>query len=197
MKLHVEKYEEAVAHWPKSGKVVLAQFDENNIVVYQAFSAPIAEWAVAHQRFGGPVYSFSRMSWIKPNFLWMMYRCGWLQKDELQARVLAITIARPLFDSIVRAAVPSSFDSTLYSSKEDWNLALKQSQVRLQWDPDHLPNGSKVERRAIQLGLRGEQLKAFSDPVCIEDISTFVSAQRGKPLSTLEVPKERVYPLDL
>ena len=31
-----------------------------------------------------------------------------------------------------------------------------KSDVRLQWDPDHLPNGESYKRRAIQLGLRNK-----------------------------------------
>jgi hypothetical protein len=29
-----------------------------------------------------------------------------------------------------------------------------RSEVRLQWNPDHDPTGNKLERRALQLGLR-------------------------------------------
>jgi len=31
-----------------------------------------------------------------------------------------------------------------------------KSDVRLQWDPDHLPTGESHKRRAIQLGLRNK-----------------------------------------
>ena len=37
------------------------------------------------------------MSWIKPNFLWMMYRCGWAAKEN-QKSVLAISINKTDFD---------------------------------------------------------------------------------------------------
>ena len=66
--------------WPSSGKVILAHFDETSVVVYQAYNARIAAWAVEHQCFGGPDWSPTRMTWIKTNFLWMMYRCGWATK---------------------------------------------------------------------------------------------------------------------
>ncbi|WP_422570328.1 DUF4291 family protein, partial [Erwinia billingiae] len=29
------------------------------------------------------------MTWIKPSFLWMMYRSGWGMKDPGQKRILA------------------------------------------------------------------------------------------------------------
>jgi hypothetical protein len=37
------------------------------------------------------------MTWIKPSFLWMMYRCGWATKPG-QERVLAIQITREGFE---------------------------------------------------------------------------------------------------
>lgn len=60
--------------WPSSGRHILAQFDDNNVVVYQAFCPEIADYVVKHGHFGGPNYNFTRMTWIKTNFMWMMYR---------------------------------------------------------------------------------------------------------------------------
>ncbi|WP_141653813.1 DUF4291 family protein, partial [Erwinia billingiae] len=31
--------------------------------------------------FASPPFSMTRMTWIKPSFLWMMYRSGWGMKD--------------------------------------------------------------------------------------------------------------------
>ncbi len=48
------------------------------ILVYQAFKPEIGRYAVANQRFTGcEDYSPTRMTWIKTNFLWMMFRCAW------------------------------------------------------------------------------------------------------------------------
>ncbi|MGB3240033.1 MAG: DUF4291 family protein [Geitlerinemataceae cyanobacterium] len=79
--------------------------------------------------------------------------------------------------------------------------SVRQSQVRLQWDPDHHPSGEKSQRRAIQLGLRGEILSKYAREwiLEIEDISEFVRHQyqfvRNSDLSHLITPSERVYPL--
>ena len=35
-------------------------------------------------------------------------------------------------------------------------VSANELQVRLQWDPDHTPKAGKCDRRAIQLGLKGE-----------------------------------------
>ena len=59
---------------------IYAKFDDKTIRVYQAYNNKIADEAIK-----------TRMTWIKPSFLWMMYRCGWAEKEN-QERVLAIDI---------------------------------------------------------------------------------------------------------
>ena len=51
--------------------------------------------------------------------------------------------------------------------------------VRLQWDPDHLPNGSKHPgRRALQLGLRDVASFQHGDDInAIQDVSAFAHEQ--------------------
>ena len=38
-------------YWPDTGRVILARFDEDCVVVYQAFKPSIADYAVQHQRY--------------------------------------------------------------------------------------------------------------------------------------------------
>ena len=80
MRLITEPYNEQTAKWPQEGRVILAQFDAQSIVVYQRNRSEIGHFAAKHGYFGGE-FKFSRMSWIKPNFLWMMYRSGWGTKS--------------------------------------------------------------------------------------------------------------------
>lgn len=192
-----EAYGAQRARWPAEGRHVLAHHDDESLVVYQAFRPAIAEWALEHQRFGGPAYSFGRMSWIKPNFLWMMYRSGWATKEG-QEYVLALRIPRAFFDGLLEAAVPSSHDRDRYPDAAEWKRAVKHSEVRLQWDPDHDPNGEKVARRAIQIGLRGETLEAFAthEALVVDDMTPRVIAARdagAKGWDEVELPLERVY----
>ena len=84
--------------WPQTGQHILAQFDDESILVYQAYRASIGQFAVENGRFGGD-FKYSRMSWIKPNFLWMMYRSQWGQAEG-QEVVLAIRLKRCFFDSL-------------------------------------------------------------------------------------------------
>lgn len=166
------------ARWPRSGRHILAHHDESSVIVYQAYRPAIGEYAIRHGRLDGPDFSLSRMSWIKPNFLWMMYRSGWGTKEG-QEVILGLRLRRAFFERVVREAVPSSFDVS-YASREAWQEAVEHSEVRLQWDPDHSPSGHKLERRAIQLGLRGRVLAAFASEELLEviDMRPFVDAQR-------------------
>jgi len=188
-----------VSRWPKSGRHILAQFDEHSVVVYQAYCPRIGRFAAEHQYFGGD-FSFNRMSWIKTNFLWMMYRSGWGTKAD-QEVTLAIRLKREAFNEILSLAVASSFGQSVYDDHADWQKAVAQSDVRLQWDPDHSPSGGDLERRAIQLGLRGEVLVKFGREWLLEiaDVSDFVAEQRlnvREHERRLMTPSESPYPVD-
>jgi hypothetical protein len=185
MTLVTESYLTQVKRWPRSGRHILAQFDDGAIVVYQAYRPEIGHFAAKHGYFGG-AFSFERMSWIKTNFLWLMFRSGWGTKAG-QEVTLAIWLQRHAFDALLEQAVHSTFAPTLYFSEAEWIRLGKQSDVRLQWDPDHYPSGEPVERRALQLGLRGEALQRYAQEwiVSIEDISEFVREQRPHAQSQL------------
>lgn len=196
--LRLDAFQAQAARWPAAGRHVLAQYDDDSVVVYQAYRPSIGQFTAAHGYFGGG-FSLGRMSWIKPNFLWMMYRCGWATKEG-QETVLAIWLARSAFDEILSRAVPSSFWDHVYPDRAAWQAAVDRSDVRLQWDPDHDPHGKPVTRRAVQLGLRGETLANFARPWIrkVEDITPLVRDQHLRltrdGVATLETPSERVYP---
>ncbi len=195
--LTTEPYPEQTRLWPKQGRHVLAQFDADTVVVYQAYNSVIARHVLDHGTFGGD-FLYTRMSWIKTNFLWMMYRSGWGTKPD-QEMTLAVRLRRPFFDSLLSAAVPSTWDRSRYETEADWSRALARSNVRLQWDPDHHPSAAKLDRRAVQLGLRGGTLEAYGRRELVEviDLSAFVAEQRevvaSGGVSKLVTPRERVY----
>ncbi|CAD5113011.1 DgyrCDS2213 [Dimorphilus gyrociliatus] len=182
--------EQEMNRWPTEGKHILAQYDNNSVIVYQAYKPSISDYAVKNQVFGGPDYSFKRMSWVKTNFLWMMYRSGWATKSD-QERILAIRISRAAFENIL---------SNAYTGQKEKAMETK-SNIRLQWDPDHTPSGTKLNRRAIQLGLKNEALEQFAknDIISITDITMEVRRQhqlwQTGGLESLQTPIERVYPV--
>ncbi len=195
MKLKVKKYKEQLPDWPQKGFHIMAQYDDEKIVVYQSYKRAIGEFAVRNQYFGGG-FSLERMTWIKPNFLWMMYRNGWGTKEG-QECVLAIHLKLEAFKKYLENAVISTYNDTLGISREEWQNQVKESSVRLHWDPDHDPFGNKLERRAIQIGLRNEFIHSFAkeDVLLIENISDFVKDQYhfvlNDDLDQLLIPEEK------
>jgi hypothetical protein len=183
-----QNYDQQMDIWPTSGKHIMAQYDDYCIVLYQAFNSKIASWVVENQRFGGPDYSTTRMTWFKSNFLWMMYRSGWCSKSN-QEHVLAIWITR---DSFEKALLQHYLRDLNEKEKE-------RGKIRLQWDPDHRPNGENcINRKALQIGLKGDILFGL-DVVEIQDISQFCLDQYEKNVKgcknwkNLDVPEEREY----
>ncbi|MFT5917394.1 MAG: hypothetical protein ACJAWV_003852 [Flammeovirgaceae bacterium] len=201
MKLETIPYSDYEKELPQSGKYILGQERGENIIVYQAFNPLISNYAIGNQQFGGSAYSFTRMSWIKPNFLWMMYRAGWASKEH-QQDILAIEISKANFVKLLDEAVHSSYHESVYGSHENWKKELENSSVRLQWDPDYNPNGGKLERRAVQIGIKGNLLKDFATDwiISIEDITPFVKEQKtildSKQLDKLLVIKEQVIEIE-
>ncbi len=130
MKLNIKSYNEQIKEWPTQGHHIMAQYNNDEIVVYQSYRPAIGNFATEKQFFGGP-FKYTRMTWIKPNFLWMMYRNGWATKEG-QEVVLAIHLKREAFDRYLSKAVYSNFQEDLYASLDDWKNEVRDSSVRLQ-----------------------------------------------------------------
>jgi len=196
--VETETYGEQRKRLPAEGNVLVAHFDDETVVVYQAYRDAIARYALEYQRFGGEAFSFTRMSWIKPSFLWMTYRAGWATKSD-QERVLAVRIERAFFDECVRDAVPARFDASAHTDLDGRRADIARSRIRVQWDPDRTPRSTPLRRRAIQLGLRREVLRRYADESIreITDITPFVVEQRERlgdaPDDEILVPVQRVY----
>lgn len=195
MKIKLKKYKEQLQDWPQKGHHIMAQYNDEEIIVYQSYRKEIGEFAASNHYFGGD-FSLERMTWIKPNFLWMMYRNGWGSKEG-QECVLAIHLKMEALKKYLQNAVYSSYQEDLGVSEEEWKNQVKESSVRLQWDPDHDPFGNKLERRAIQIGLRNNFIHSFAkeDIILIEDISDFVKEQYqfilNDNLESLMIPYEK------
>ncbi len=198
MELITEAYTAQLKRWPATGRHILAQYTRDYVIVYQAYRPAIGAYAARNNKFGGE-FSFDRMSWIKPNFLWMMYRSGWGTKSG-QEVTLAIALKRSYFEKMLMSAFPSS--NILGLPRSEWDEKVASTNVRLQWDPDHDPFGEKQQRKAIQLGLRKEFLLPFGGEGILEikDISPFVTEQRKlleeKGITALQTPSESVYEVD-
>lgn len=181
-------------------KKINASYTENSIRVYQAYNNTIADECLKLGTFGKS-FKLERMTWIKPSFLWMMYRCGWGKKEN-QERVLAIDISRDGFEEMLSEVVLSTYNPKIYGSREEWKLQLKKSNVRCQWDPERDIYGNKLDRRSIQIGLQGDMVYKYVNKwiINIEDITEKVSKWsadiKEKGLELKELPVENEYYVD-
>jgi len=133
---------EAVCNKVVPYRQIRATYTDSSIIVYQAYNHTIADATVQHQTLNVPCFKPDRMTWIKPSFRWMLYRCGWAQKVN-QERVLAIHLTR-----------------------EGWEQALKWSGrkeekacVRVQWDPERGMKLEPLPYRSIQVALKEQAVK--------------------------------------
>ncbi|MEO9382974.1 DUF4291 domain-containing protein [Chromobacterium phragmitis] len=147
---------------------IRAVFDDKTIRVYQAYSDAIADSALANGTFASPPFKMERMTWVKPSFLWMMYRAGWGLKDPGQTRILAIDISRAGFDWALANSCPSH--PTPGISQQEW----ERHPVRIQWDPERDLRLQPLSHRAIQIGL-GRQAVALYVNEWIQRISDVTS----------------------
>jgi hypothetical protein len=189
--------------WPVSVPLrqVRGVYTSNTITVYQAYPAEIAEPALAAGRFVEP-FKRSRMTWVKPSFLWMMHRCGWGEKPD-QERILAVEITRDGFEWALAHASLSHFDRDQHPDQATWARLLKRSPTRVQWDPERSLQLQPLPHRSLQLGLQGEAVDRYIDEwtVTLTDVTPLahkmhdlIRAGEQETAGSL-LPAERVYPL--
>ncbi|MBM7789140.1 DUF4291 domain-containing protein [Tenggerimyces flavus] len=176
-----------------------AVFDQSTITVYQAYSPAIAAPAVAAKTFVAP-FKLERMTWIKPSFLWMMYRSGWGAKGG-QERILSIRITRAGFEEALSLACLSHFDPDVYADYETWVERKLTSPVRVQWDPERSTALQPLPWRSLQVGLGGVAARRYvndwvTDITDITDITEHAHDLRhlARQASDL-LPPEMPYPL--
>ena len=180
-------------------KKINALYNDSTIRVYQAYNSRIADEAIKLGTFGKS-FKRERMTWIKPSFLWMMYRSGWAEKEN-QERILAIDITRDGFEEILKNAILSTYNKNMSISYDEWKMKITNSEVRCQFDPDRDIYGNPQQVRAIQLGLRGKMVNSYVDKwiVRITDITDEVKYLKKlrdeKNLTVDKLPIEKEYPV--
>ncbi|MFF4538292.1 DUF4291 domain-containing protein [Streptomyces aureus] len=173
----------------------------STITVYQAYRPEIGGPAARNGRFPA-AWKPDRMTWIKPSFLWMMYRCGWGMKEG-QETVLAVEITRDGFDWALRNACLSHYVRGLHPDRATWQRDLKRAPARVQWDPERDLHLRPLPHRSLQLGLSGEASARYANEwiVSISDVTPLAheihSLVRADELGLAAalLPEERPYPL--
>lgn len=180
---------------------IRADYDRDTVAIYQAYSPAIADAALEAGRFVPP-FSFGRMTWIKPSFLWLMHRSNWGLKSA-QERVLCVRVARAGWEKALSLACLTSFVPGLFANPDEWAAQFAAAPVHLQWDPERTLRGAGRPYSSIQVGLSRHVIREYVEEwvVGIEDITPRVrkiygllqSGQADKAKRLL--PPERVYPV--
>lgn len=182
-------------------KEVRAYYNEHFIRVYQAYNNAIADSAIKHKRFVSPPFKTERTTWIKPSFLWMMYRSGWATKEN-QERILAIDITPEGFLWALEHSCLSHFDSRIYRDNEEWKRIKNASPVIIQWDPERDILLDKMNYSSIQIGLmpraaelyNKEWITNISDVTPLaKQIKTLVEIEKLAEATSI-LPIEKPYP---
>ncbi|MFD0851745.1 DUF4291 family protein, partial [Actinomadura adrarensis] len=113
---------------------IRAVYTESTVTVYQAYRPEIGVPAVRDGRFPA-AWKRDRMTWLKPSFLWMMYRSGWGLKEG-QETVLAVEITREGFEWALKHSCLAGYDQALHGDQAAWKRELKRAPARVQWDPE-------------------------------------------------------------
>lgn len=145
----------------------VGEYDEEGVYLYQAFNDAIADYAVEHQRLGGPAFNQRRMTWVKPSFAWVLYRSGYAKKAN-QTRILKIKLSHKSLGALLAQNATTS-------------------NIRIQWDPARDIHGARRDRgicvprkmlsagvneRAIQIGLASSLSQEYvASIVKIEDVT--------------------------
>ncbi|MRT39118.1 DUF4291 family protein [Acinetobacter sp. RIT698] len=181
---------------------IRALYDRDTITVYQAYNQQIAQLAVQQQKFVS-LFSFHRMTWIKPSFLWLMERSHWATKSN-QNHILAIRIQRDFWEYLLKQSIHTDPILSAHKNGELWFESFENAKVHIQWDPERNLKGTKLEQRSIQIGISRFLIQAFNNTAIhsIQDITPLVTKMAqfrrlGKYKHAEKLlPKQRIYPLN-
>ncbi|MFJ8186239.1 DUF4291 domain-containing protein [Streptomyces sp. NPDC096105] len=179
---------------------IRAAYTDRTVTVYQAYPPEIGVPAARDGRFPA-AWKRDRMTWIKPSFLWMMYRCGWGMKEG-QGTVLAVEITRDGFEWALRHACLSHYEPGLHTDRAAWRRALERAPARVQWDPERDLRLQPLPYRSLQLGLSGEAARLYADEwiVSMADVTPLAHTVHAHvrdgelDLARQLLPRERPYP---
>ena len=181
---------------------IRATFDCNNIAVYAAFSSSIADVALQNQKLLAP-FSYHRMTWIKPSFLWLMYRSNWAESAGME-RILQIWIKRTEWDNALKEAILTTPEAHVYKDAKKWRKQLDKARIRVQWDPERNIKNERLNYKSIQIGITTALSETYAKKwiTKIEDMTPITRqiqalvAQKNYEKAIKFLPEERIYPVN-
>jgi hypothetical protein len=180
---------------------VRAVYTPETITVYQGCPVPVALAAAKAGRFVPP-FLRDRMTWLKPSFLWMMYRSQWAAPDT-QERVLAVEMTREGFEWALAHSGLAQYDHAFFPDRERWAATLNDSPVRVQWEQERSLQLKPLPHRTLRVGLGVEVIDRYVQDWTVDITDVTHQARRIGDLvrrgdesrADQMLPQERPYPL--
>ncbi len=181
---------------------IRADYDASSIVVYQAYPQAIAAASLKAGRFVEP-FSFNRMTWIKPSFLWLMHRSNWGQKSG-QECILAVRISRIGWERALASGVLTSYEPKAHASQTQWADAFAKAPVQIQWDPERNLRGAALQHGSVQVGIGRQMIHEYNESWLMElrDLTPTVAKMRDllrrgeAQAASRHLPHEKPYPVN-
>lgn len=151
-------------------QIRIRQPTPDSVIVYQAYSAEIAEAAVTQQRLNASEsFKMPRIAWIKASFFSCMYRAEWSYKDPSRARILQITMSKEGLLTLLKEAASSPGPDTAGAL------------VRYKWDPEYGIRSERLPYRSLQLGIEDSMKERWINEwiIRIDDITEDVRRWKG------------------
>jgi len=178
---------------------IRAEYDADTISIYQAFSKAIALPAIKHQRLVEP-FLVDRMTWIKPSFLWMMYRSDWATRAN-QECILKIKIHRRKWEYALSEAILTTPERHVYPNAAQWRILSDRAKIKVQWDPERDLRSQRLNYRSIQVGITPVLAKEYASKwihsiydctSLVREIQNLVLMNKTEEAQKL-LPPEKIY----
>jgi Domain of unknown function (DUF4291) len=175
---------------------LLATFDAERVIVWQAHSEAVAAYAVSHGRFGGPDWRAGRQTRFRFSLPSVLARTEWGTRPGRE-RILAVWVTRSGVETLLNQAVHAEADPAVYTTPMAWRLATRYANVSVSWHVDVDLLGAALPRETPRLGVRDLALRQLAEEftVGIDDWTEWVRTHRQRPEAAVGLPPLERLPL--
>ena len=146
---------------PPSGRHLWGCVDGEQVWVFCAHRPDIAAFLLDHGHFGGDRWSGDRITRFRLSMPRVMARSSQGQREGKEC-IVGLALRRDAMEQVLRQAIHwREFPEAHFSTAAQWRLAVRFTQVVLDWAPDSDVSGEDLTRLTPRFGLRSEALRGL------------------------------------
>ena len=158
----VDDWTQVHATMPASGRHLWGCVDGDRVWVFSAHRPEIADHLLEHGHFGGKAWRGDRITRFRMSFPRVMARSNQGQREGKE-RIVGMALRRDALDQILRQAVHwRECPEGHFSTAAQWRLAVRFTQVVVDWAPDSDTSGGDLARMTPRFGLRAQALNRMA-----------------------------------